>query len=99
MSVGAGSLKKKVPAPSTGGRTVRRQPRGMDAAAEVLRGEARFAGDLEQSGALSLVVVSSSIACAHIALLDVDAARAMPGVAAVFVADVFFFKQKTAYEV
>jgi len=51
-----------------------------------VRGEARFAGDLAQAGALALVIVSSTVAAGRVRI-DADAARAAPGVVAVFVAD------------
>src|SRR4051794_23917274 len=52
----------------------------------VVRGEAHFAADLVQAGTLSLVFVRSTVARAGIHV-DVDAARAAPGVAGVFVAE------------
>jgi carbon-monoxide dehydrogenase large subunit len=50
-----------------------------------VRGEARFAGDLAQAGALSLVFVSSTVAHARIQV-DASAARTLPGVVGVFTA-------------
>jgi carbon-monoxide dehydrogenase large subunit len=50
-----------------------------------VRGEARFAADLAQAGALSLVFVTSTVAHARVHL-DASAARSTPGVAGVFTA-------------
>ena len=49
-----------------------------------LRGRGRFVADLAVQGALHGVVVRSPHAHARISDIDVDAARRMPGVAAVF---------------
>ncbi len=50
----------------------------------LLTGEARFVDDLSVPGALHAKVVRSTVAHARIAAIDVSAARAMPGVVAVF---------------
>ena len=49
-----------------------------------LLGRGRFVADIELSGALACVLVRSPRAHAHIRGIDTTAARAMPGVAAVF---------------
>jgi carbon-monoxide dehydrogenase large subunit len=49
-----------------------------------LRGQGRYVGDLAVAGALHGVVVRSPHAHARIVAIDVEKARAMPGVAAVF---------------
>ena len=51
---------------------------------KLLTGESRFIADLVVPGALHLAVVRSSVAHARITSIDADAARAMPGVVAVF---------------
>src|SRR5215210_2330053 len=53
---------------------------------DLLVGDARFVDDLPIAGALHLVFVRSTYAHARIISVDVDDARAMPGVAAVFTA-------------
>jgi carbon-monoxide dehydrogenase large subunit len=52
--------------------------------AVLLTGEARFVDDLRVTGAAHLKVVRSPFAHARIRSIDADAARAMPGVVAVF---------------
>jgi len=52
----------------------------------LLTGEARFVDDLHVIGAVHLKVVRSPYAHARIRSIDTDAARAMPGVVAVFTA-------------
>ncbi|MCC5987563.1 MAG: xanthine dehydrogenase family protein [Pararhodobacter sp.] len=53
----------------------------------LLRGQGRFVDDLAPQGALHMAVFRAPVASARIEMLDVDDARAAPGVAAVFTAD------------
>jgi carbon-monoxide dehydrogenase large subunit len=50
----------------------------------LLTGEARYIADLKVPGALHLAVVRSSVAHARISSIDLEAARAMPGVVAAY---------------
>jgi carbon-monoxide dehydrogenase large subunit len=54
---------------------------------DLLTGRAAFVDDLPLPGALHLAFVRSPVAHARIDAIDVEEARAMPGVAGVFVAD------------
>jgi len=71
-----------VEAPFTSGVVGTRMLRREDPA--LLTGEARFIADLAVPGALHMAVVRSSVAHARISSIDVEAARAMPGVVAAF---------------
>jgi carbon-monoxide dehydrogenase large subunit len=55
--------------------------------AALLTGEARFVDDLVVPGALAMACVRSSVAHARLRGVDTAAARALPGVVGVFVAD------------
>ena len=68
--------------PAGGGVVGTRRLRREDPA--LLTGEARYVADLQVPGALHAALVRSSVAHARIASIDTAAARAMPGVVAVF---------------
>ena len=68
--------------PAGGGVVGTRRLRREDPA--LLTGEARYVADLHVPGALHAALVRSSVAHARIASIDTAAARAMPGVVAVF---------------
>jgi carbon-monoxide dehydrogenase large subunit len=70
------------PPAGAGGVVGQRRRRREDPA--LLTGEARYVADLVVPGTLHLAVVRSSAAHARIRGIDADAARAMPGVVAVF---------------
>ena len=55
--------------------------------ARLLRGEGRYTDDVSKAGAAHGFVVRSQVAHAEIVRLDVDAARAAPGVLAVLTGD------------
>jgi carbon-monoxide dehydrogenase large subunit len=51
---------------------------------ELLRGTARYVDDLDSAGALAIAFVRSSLAHGTLRSVDVDSAKAMPGVVAVY---------------
>jgi carbon-monoxide dehydrogenase large subunit len=53
----------------------------------LITGRGRFAGDVRPAGSLHLLVVRSSLGHARIGAVDVEAARRLPGVVAIWTAD------------